>query len=209
MLVEFCGIQGAGKTTLSRELKEQIPGATLSRGRSDRNFLIRFRLLHRILDGLKVPHLFFRCLPKARSKEELELICRLCCYEWHKKTLDDEKVNILEESTYHALARLAGINSGYLKLAAQIAPPDIFVWVTCREDIALDRILNRHYEIDINHMEKNESLHALSTRNMIISRIVSRHGKNVYKIDNTDSGKEEVAYIAKSIVNKVNSAFRN
>src|SRR5690625_7786081 len=97
MLVEFCGIQDAGKTTLSRELCKHIPGARLSRGRSDNQRFVRFGRTHQLLNGLRVPQLFFRCLPFARSIEELELICRLCCYERHKGTLDRAKVNIRSE----------------------------------------------------------------------------------------------------------------
>src|SRR5690625_5142016 len=127
MLVEFSGIQDAGKTTLCSDVCKHIPGARLSRGTSDNQRFVRFARTHQLLHGLRVPQLFFRCLPFARSIEELELSGRLCCYERHKGTLDRAKVNILEESSYHALARLACINGAYLTFAHLIQPPDVFV----------------------------------------------------------------------------------
>lgn len=202
MLVEFCGIQGTGKTTLSRELCKHIPGAELSRGRSDRQHFVKFKKTHRFLDGLRVPRLFFKCLPLARSSEELELICRLCRYEWHKKTLKKDKINILEESSYHALTRLGCINSQYLNFAPIIAPPDVFVWVTCNEVAAVDRVLDREYKIDINDMDRNESISILKTRSKIISHIIEEHGRNVCKVDNTESAKDKILSIAKFIMDK-------
>src|SRR5690625_7422001 len=131
MLVEFCGIQGAGKTTLSRELCKHIPGARLSRGRSDNQRFVRFGRTHQLLNGLRVPNLFFRCLPFARSIEELELICRLCCYDMHKGTLNRSTVNIFEESSYHTLSRLACINCSYMNFSLLLLHPDIFLFITC------------------------------------------------------------------------------
>ena len=200
MLVEFCGIQGAGKTTLSRELCKHIPDARLSRGRSDRQRFVKFKRTHTLLDGLRTPRLFFKCLPLARSSEELELITRLCRYEWHKSTLDKTKINILEESSYHALARLACINNRYLVFARDISTPDVLVWVTCNEIIAVDRVLNREYQIDINDMDRNESIRILKTRSQIISRIIEEHGRKVCKVDNTESAKGKVMSIAKFIM---------
>lgn len=202
MLVEFCGIQGAGKTTLSRELCKHIPGARLSRGRSDNQRFVRFGRTHQLLNGLRVPNLFFRCLPFAKSIEELELICRLCCYERHKGTLDRAKVNILEESSYHALARLACINGAYLKFAHLIQPPDVFVWVTCNEVIAVDRVLNREYKIDINDMDRDTSISVLRQRSKIIRHIIEEHGRNVYKVDNTESAKGRIRSVAKFIMDR-------
>ena len=196
MIIEFVGIQGAGKSTLARELST-LSDLPCHVGLKPRQGNMYRRWLSRLGDFAAVPDLALRCVPGITSPRTAILFARLCRYERYMRALKRDKgIHILEEGPIHGIARLGTNDLRNFDLIHRVSVPYLIVHVTVEPELAYKRILERSGQIDIDKMPKGQAIKQLRSRTTIITQLLRNTPGKTITIDGEATPQSNAALLS-------------
>lgn len=199
MIVEFVGINGAGKTTVARAVAQAID-LPLHENTTARPRGSAARWLSRAVDLAAVPGLGFRCTARIRGGESAIVLSRLCRYERARRSLQS---GLFEEGPIQGLSIVAARDPGAVYLASYVTSPDLVVHVNTPPEVALQRIRKRDLVIDLDNMTDEHALRVLSSRAAALENVLNGVGYETLRVHGNAPVADQAQEAAQAITRKL------